>query len=466
MQNLKQNADTQNNAEIRKQIPDYVQWILQILEEHGFEAWCVGGCVRDILRGLTPHDWDVTTNALPQQVMSLFHGRAFPTGLQHGTVTIAKNHAHVEVTTFRCDGAYQDFRHPSSVTFTRSLSEDLRRRDFTVNAMAMNAHGQIFDPFGGQRDLQAKVLRCVGSPDERFHEDALRLMRGLRFAAVHELIPDTLTAESIHRNRELLSRIAPERIREELLQLLCGVRTTDVLRQFPDVISVFWPEITDMLNVPQHNPWHCCDLWEHTLHALDAAEQNNVVLRCTMLLHDVGKPRTFTMDEQGTGHFYRHGDVGCKMADAMLRRLKCSNAFRSQVVTLVEWHDRPVEATEKSVRRALAQLGEETFRLLLAVKRADNLAQAEWTHDAVQRQLDDTQRILEHLIHEKEICFTLRQLAVNGHDMMETGFHGREIGTVLNELLNRVIDGELSNERETLLSAARERYERSSADGN
>ena len=433
------------------EIPKYVKTVLEMLEEAGYEAWCVGGCVRDGLLGRIPGDWDVTTSAMPEETMAVFGGRAVPTGLQHGTVTVRADHKSVEVTTYRVDGAYHDHRRPDSVSFTHSLEEDLRRRDFTINAMAINLKGELRDPFGGQRDLKAGVLRCVGDPDQRFCEDALRILRGIRFAAVLGFDIDSETGKRIHQNRELLREIAAERIQVEVLKLLCGKNAAEILRQYPDVVGVFWPEVLPMVGFDQKNYHHCYDVWEHTLHAL-AVIPPEPVLRCAALLHDIGKPRCFTVDEKGVGHFYGHGSISREMANQMLRRLKCSTDFRETVVRLVDWHDRDIPRTDKSIRRALGKRGEPDLRRLIALKRADNLAQAPEFRDR-QLELDKAERILEKLL-EENACFSLKQLSVNGKDLTDMGLSGPSVGAVLKRLLDNVIEGELPNEREALLRQA------------
>jgi tRNA nucleotidyltransferase (CCA-adding enzyme) len=429
-------------------IPEFVRSVLETLEAAGHEAWCVGGCVRDSLLGRVPEDWDVTTSALPEETMAVFGVHAFPTGLQHGTVTVRADHKSVEVTTFRCDGDYHDHRRPDSVTFTRSLEEDLRRRDFTVNAIALNLRGDLRDPFGGQADLKVGVLRCVGDPDRRFEEDALRILRGLRFAAVLGFATEPKTSESIHRSRDLLNCIAAERIQVELFKLLCGKNAAAVLREYPDVIGVFWPEVLPMVGFDQKNVHHCYDVWEHSLHAVEAVPADPI-LRCAALLHDIGKPKCFTVDKAGVGHFYGHGAISTAMADRMLRRLKCATAFRETVTRLVDWHDRDIPRTDKSVRRALRILGEEDLRRLILIKRADNLAQAPEFHHR-QRELDKGEAILDKLLAQNA-CFSLKQLAVNGSDLMALGLSGPAIGKGLNALLDQVVNGELPNEREALL---------------
>ncbi len=430
-------------------IPEAVKKVLEVLESAGYEAWCVGGCVRDLLLGRRPEDWDVTTGALPEETLGLFGSRAFPTGLQHGTVTVRMEHCSVEVTTYRVDGPYRDHRRPEGVSFTRSLDEDLIRRDFTVNAIAMDLRGTLRDPCGGRGDLSRRLLRCVGDPNRRFEEDALRILRGLRFSAVLGFDIHEETEAAIHRGAGLLREIAAERIQTELFKLLSGQEAASVLRRYPDVLGVFWPEILPMVGFDQKNHHHCYDVWEHSLHAM-AAVPADPVLRCAALLHDVGKPECFTVDPEGTGHFYGHGAISRELADGMLRRLNCSTAFRETVVRLVEWHDREIPRTDKAVRRALGKLGETGLRQLIALKRADNLAQAAAYHDR-QAELDKGEAILERLLAE-DACFSLKQLAVNGKDLTEMGLSGPAVGQALHMLLEAVIDGRLPNEREALVS--------------
>lgn len=434
-------------------IPESVGEVMDRLESAGYQAWCVGGCVRDSLLGRTPGDWDMTTDALPQETMALFGERAIPTGLRHGTVTVRTETGPIEVTTFRVDGAYQDHRRPDSVQFTRSLEEDLRRRDFTVNAMAVDRRGQLQDPFGGRADLEAGVLRCVGEPERRFQEDALRILRGMRFASVLGFELEDATARGLHRCRELLGEIAPERIWKELLGLLTGANAPEVLRAFPDVMGVFWPEILDMVGFPQQNIHHCYDVWEHTLHALEAVPPQ-AELRLTVLLHDVGKPKCFTQDTQGNGHFYGHPAVSAAMAEEMLRRLRADNATRETVVRLVAWHDRNIPRTDAGVAKALSELGEQDLRRLLLVKRADNLAQAPAFRDT-QLEIRKAEMILDHLLAE-DACVSLKQLSVNGKDLTDLGLAGKAVGQTLQALLGAVIAGEVPNSRDALLKLAPE----------
>lgn len=440
------------------EIPENVQAVLKTLEAAGHEAWCVGGCVRDALMGRSPEDWDVTSSARPEETLALFGHRGLPTGLKHGTVTVKTEEGPVEVTTYRIDGTYRDHRRPETVAFSRSLDEDLARRDFTVNAMARNLRGELRDPFGGREDLRRGILRCVGEPDRRFQEDALRILRGLRFAATLGLGIEPGTAAAVRRNRDGLRNIAAERIQAEFFKLLPGKDAAEVLRGCPEAFGVFWPELLAMVGFRQRNRHHCFDVWEHTLHAL-AAAPGDLVLRCTMLLHDVGKPDSFTLDEQGVGHFYGHPAVSRDLADKMLRRLKCGTAFRETVVRLVEWHDRDIPRTDKSIRRALRILGEEDLRRLILVKRADNLGQAPAYWDR-QKELDKAEEILDKLLAE-DACFSLKQLALKGGDLLALGLSGPAVGKALEELLEKVIDGVLPNDREALLEHVRKNRETS-----
>ena len=433
-------------------IPDPVREILETLGAAGHGAWCVGGCVRDALLGREPEDWDVTTAALPEETMALFGDRAVPTGLRHGTITVRTAKRGVEVTTLRRDGIYRDHRRPEKVAFTDSLEEDLARRDFTVNAMALGLKGDLHDPLGGQEDLSAGILRCVGDPDRRFDEDALRMLRGLRFAAQLGFAIHPGTAAAIHRNRELLRDIAPERIWKELKRLLTGGCTAEVLREYSDVTGVFWPELLAMVGFEQRNHHHCHDVWEHTLHAL-AAVPPDLILRLTLLLHDIGKPNCFTVDELGSGHFYGHPAVSARMAEDMLCRLRAETVTRETVVKLVAWHDREIPRTRPGVIRALRRLGETDLRRLLAVKRADNLAQAP-AYRSVQREIDRVESILDCLLREGA-CVSRSQLAVNGRDLLEMGLSGPAVGAALEKLLDAVAEGEVSNDRSSLLAMAK-----------
>lgn len=438
-------------------IPREVCAVLQTLERAGHEAYIVGGCVRDILMGKPPHDWDVTTSALPEETMALFDHFAIPTGLRHGTVTVRSGKTACEVTTFRTDGDYPDHRHPAAVTFTRSLREDLQRRDLTVNAMAMDVHSTLHDPFGGQADIRRRVLRCVGEPERRFREDALRILRTLRFSATLGFAIEADTHRSLRERRDDLRYVAAERVREELTKLLCGADVLRVLLEDPQVLGVVLPEILPCVGFDQHNRHHCYDVWGHTAHAV-AAAPSDPVLRWAMLLHDLGKPSCFTLDDRGVGHFHGHHRPSAEMAETVCRRLRFDRAAAQQICMLVRYHDRPIPLTERAIRRAMNQLGVEGLRQLCAVKRADNLAQHP-DYRGRQREINEGEAIMDELLR-KDACFSLKQLAVNGWDMAALGLEGPAIGQMLQTLLEAVMDGAADNDRDALLALAKEKCSR------
>ena len=422
--------------------------VLRRLEAAGHEAYLVGGCVRDLLRGVTPHDCDITTSARPEEVLALFGGFAIPTGLQHGTVTVREGGGSFEVTTFRADGTYSDHRRPDSVRFSNSLEEDLRRRDLTVNAMAMDLRGKVYDFHGGAEDLKKGILRCVGEPAVRFDEDALRIMRALRFAATLLFSIEENTAAAMERCAPLLRHIAAERLREEMTKLLVGDGAADILVRYPRIFGVFLPEILPSVGFDQKNYHHLYDVWEHTARSVGNAPKD-ALLRWTMLLHDLGKPACFTVDEAGVGHFYGHDTLGAEMAAQITARLRFDKKTAARIELLIERHMRQIEPTEKAVGRVLRQLGEEALRQLLTVKRADAAAchpDFAWQTGG----LDAVEAVLEGLL-ARETCFTLRDLAVNGHDLMALGLKGQDIGRTLDTLLERVAEGELVNEKAALV---------------
>ena len=432
-------------------MPQEVCSLLARLESAGYQGWAVGGCVRDTLRGAVPSDWDVTTDARPERVMALFGERAIPTGLKHGTVTVCAGETHVEVTTFRRDGTYSDHRRPDAVQFSTSLEEDLARRDLTVNAMAMDLRGHICDPFGGQEDLSRRVLRCVGDPLRRLDEDALRIMRTLRFAAVLGFAIEPDTSAALHRRAPLLADIAAERILVEMNKLLTGEYMASVLLAYPDVLGVFLPELLPCVGFDQRNVHHCYDVWTHSVYAASAIAPD-AVLRWAMLLHDIGKPDCFTVDEHGTGHFYSHPARSAELAEAICRRLRMDKKSAQRIVTLVRWHDRDIPRTEKAVARAARQLGEDTLRQLLAVKRADNRAQSPLCRGRA-ADIDRAEAILDDLL-ARQSCFSLRELAVRGNDLTALGLRGPAVGEALQKLLDAVLDGSVPNERPALLALA------------
>lgn len=433
------------------EIPDGARNILQTLNSAGHEAYLVGGCVRDLLRGVEPHDWDICTSALPEETERCFADRrVIETGLKHGTVTVLEEGESYEITTYRTEGPYSDSRRPDYVRFVPNLEQDLARRDFTMNAIAMDLQGNLRDPYGGASDIKAGLIRCVGEPDQRFQEDGLRVMRALRFAAVFGYEIEERTARAVHENRAMLDRVAAERINAELCKLLVGQNAGEVLRQYPDVFCQFWPELGPLVTLEQNNPWHCWGGWEHTIQALEAAPVD-VTLRLAMLLHDIGKPACKSTDEKGIDHFCGHPTVSARLADEMLRTLKFDNKTRERVVLLVERHDAQLPPRSQVIRRWLNRLGPEAFFQLLEVKRADHMGQApEKVKDRL-TELDEIKAKAEQILAERQ-CLTLKDLAVNGRDVIAAGVTpGPEVGRVLEGLLEQVLSGKTPNSQSILL---------------
>ena len=413
--------------------------------------------MRDSLLGREPADWDLATSALPEQTEAALAGyRLVETGLKHGTVTALTDGGPVEITTFRTDGAYHDGRHPDRVAFVPSLEEDLARRDFTVNAMALAPDGTVIDLYGGQADLAAGLIRCVGEPSRRFGEDALRILRALRFASKLDFAIEPETARRALADRALLDRVSRERVMAELSGILTGPGAGRVLRQYGPVIFQVIPELAPQAGFDQKNPNHIHDIWTHTTMAVDAVEADPV-LRLTMLLHDVGKPPCFFTDEKGVGHFYGHARIGAQMADDILLRLRCSGEMRRQVVTFITWHDIEPPGTKKAMARLAAKLGEDTVRRLIQCWRADSADRAPAVRERNLAVIAWSEQALEQALAGEERCFSLRDLAVDGRDIMALGVpEGPAVGRVLKALFGRVLDGEVANRREELLAAARD----------
>ena len=438
-------------------LPAPVAELLARLKQAGFSAYAVGGCVRDSLMGLEPHDWDICTSALPEQMQEVFSGyRTVETGLKHGTLTVIADHLPYEVTTFRIDGDYTDHRHPDSVIFVDDLTRDLARRDFTVNAMAWSPDAGLQDPFGGQQDLSAKIIRCVGEPEQRFDEDALRILRALRFAAVYDFEIESSTASALRKMAPDLKRIAGERIREELLRLLCGKAAGRILRAYPEVLAEIIPEIRPMIGYDQRNHHHSYDLWEHTVRGIEGVPADPV-LRLTMLLHDTGKPVVRTTDEKGEGHYKGHPKVSEEIARRTAEALHLDNAFRDRLCTLVRHHDTPLRTengeinTDRSfLLRRLNKYGETDLRALFLIHRSDRIATGYTTTEREDIRLKERMDALDALLAEQP-CFTLKDLAVNGRDLTATGLKGKAVGETLQQLLEAVMDGAVPNEKEALL---------------
>lgn len=439
-------------------MPKNVDTAINLLQSAGFEAYAVGGCVRDSLLGKTPNDWDITTSAKPEDMKSVFiNFHCIDTGIKHGTVTVVIDGEPLEITTFRLDGEYEDNRHPKSVTFTSNLGADLGRRDFTVNAMAYSKMTGTVDLFGGQNDLKNKIIRCVGDPDRRFNEDALRILRALRFASALDFEIEEKTAQSLLKNCALLGNISEERIAKELLKLVCGKGAKRILTDFAPVLFESLPELQPMYKNSHDNPHHCYDIYEHTLIAVESIDPEPT-LRFAMLLHDCGKPAVKKFDENGVAHFYGHQRISAEISAQILARLKVSNKFRDEILFLVSNHDRweLYENTEK-MPRYLSKFGLDGVLKLLKVMRADVLAQSPEYRYRLD-QIADAEETAKNLAAQKP-CLSLSELQINGRTLMDIGIpQGRKLGAVLAQLLDEVIDGVTKNTQEALTTRAREIY--------
>ena len=425
-------------------------FVLERLEQRGFESWFVGGVVRDLLRGAEAHDSDLASAATPQDVIAAFpDDPVLTTGARHGTVTVVVDHVPVEVTTFRTETTYADSRHPDEVRFASKLEDDLSRRDFTVNAMALHPTRGLVDLFGGREDLRRGVIRCVGDPAERFREDALRILRALRFASKLSFCLDAATADAARRGKDSLSLLSRERVQSECTGLLCGENVRQVIVSYYDILSQPFPFLSAMAGFDQHNEHHCFDLLGHTA-AVVGAIAPVPRLRLAALLHDCEKPACFSLDADGVGHFYGHASRGAKTAETLLRGLKYDNATLARVPLLVKWHDAPLEETPRLLKRRLNQMGEDALRDLLALQRADTLGLAPRYHDRLAH-FDRLEAMLDEVLAQ-DACFSVKKLAVSGNDLKELGLRGREIGQAQRRLVDAVIDEKVKNEKDALLA--------------
>lgn len=436
-------------------MPSEVTYIIEVLEKAGYEAYAVGGCVRDSILNRQPDDWDITTSAKPEAIKQLFE-RTIDTGIAHGTVTVMKNHIGYEVTTYRIDGEYEDGRHPKEVTFTSDLLEDLKRRDFTINAMAYNDRVGLVDAFGGREDIERKKIRCVGDARCRFSEDALRMMRAVRFAAQLGYEIEEETRAAIKELSINLKKISAERIQTELVKLLTSTHP----EQFRDcyelgLTAVFFPEFDVAMNTSQNNPHHIYTVGEHILHSLNQVKEDKV-LRLSMLLHDIGKPSVLTKDEKGIDHFYNHHVLGEAMAKEILKRLRFDNDTINQVKKLVLCHDDEISCKPGKLRKYIAAIGPELFEKLLMVKAADAAAQSDYKREEKKQHLDDLWQGYKEIIEAKD-CLSLKQLAVTGKDLLEAGRKpGKSLGEELKLLLEHVLDYPEDNQKEILLNLIKE----------
>ena len=434
-------------------IPENVKIILKILNAAGHEAYIVGGCVRDAILGRTPEDWDITTSAMPEEVKALFV-RTIDTGIKHGTVTVLIKGEGYEVTTYRIDGEYEDGRHPKQVTFTRSLSEDLLRRDFTINAMAYHPETGLVDLFGGEEDLKAHIIRAVGVPDDRFDEDALRILRAIRFSAQLDFGIEPATLKSIADHAENLRLISAERIRVELTKTLVSNHPERfMLCHDTGITKVLFPEFDQMLAMPQENPWHCYNVGRHTMEVVKGVPADTI-LRWAALLHDVGKLWTKTIDEEGKAHFYGHAKKSAEFAGDFLRNLKFDNHTIDMVCLFARHHDAWFDGSDKVTRRVISRVGKENFPALLLIARADAMAKSEYAKTQLLPKYDAVEEGFHRIMAEKQ-CTSLKELAVNGGDLIKAGIKpGKEMGELLQSLLTHVIEYPEDNVKEVLLERA------------
>lgn len=436
-------------------IPTNIMSALELLSSHGFEAYVVGGCVRDAFLSKIANDWDITTSATPEEMKKVFADyRVIETGIKHGTLSVLINDEIIEITTMRVDGDYTDNRHPDSVEFTGDIHKDLSRRDFTVNAMAYNPATGLIDPFDGRGDIERKIIRCVGDPDRRFNEDALRIMRALRFACTLDFDIAPETAQSIIKNKVLLSNVAKERIRVELLKLLCGARVKDILLRFAPVFFEIIPELEDMYNFPQNTPFHIYDVWEHTVVSV-ANVPADPILRMTMLLHDLGKPSMHTIDENGQSHFKMHQSVSAEISRDILKNLRFSKLEQEEIYNLVLCHDLRLLGDLKQTVDLCVEYSPEFLLRLMPVFRADALAQSpEYQHETL-AQIAATEKIINKLLADN-VCLSLADLKINGNDLNALGIKGKSIGDTLAFILKKVAHGEINNDRDEILTYIKE----------
>ena len=436
-----------------------VKFILQKLQQTGYEAYLVGGCVRDKLMNRNVHDYDICTSALPQEVEDVFKEyRVIETGLQHGTVTVVLQNDSYEITTFRADGDYSDGRHPDSVSFVRNLKEDLLRRDFTMNAIAFDGENYV-DLFEGQDDINRKIIRCVGNANSRFQEDALRILRAMRFSSQLGFEIDDETKKAMHDNKELIRKVSFERITSELQKMLVGQNIYSVLHEFRDIIAVIIPEFVECFDFDQRNKWHIYDVYEHIIHSVQNVE-NDRILRLAMFFHDIGKPRTFFIDDEDVGHFYGHNKCGYDMCVNIMKRLKFDNDTIEKVSTLVLHHDRQIVASKKSIRKLFSQIGYDASFNLLKVKCADNLAQNKEMviENNTLKEISDINVLMLEVVNSND-CVDKKHLAISGDDLKSLGIEPSPLyKKIFDDILDKVMSDELQNNEDVLINYVLTQY--------
>lgn len=445
------------HSTFRLDIPTDVKTLIVYLWIAGYDAYVVGGCVRDRFLNKDPHDWDICTNATPEEVCKLMHEyglKTIETGIQHGTVTVVRNGENYEITTFRVDGEYSDNRRPDSVEFVGDVCDDLSRRDFTINAMAYNDDTGLVDPWGGYGDLCNRMVRCVRNPDDRFNEDALRILRALRFASMYGFKIEEETAAAIHRHKDLLKNVSAERIQSELTKLLCGEGVLDILLEYRDVMAVIIPELEPCVGFEQNNPFHLYTVYDHIAHAVDNYKGDDISIKMALLLHDIGKPECYTEDHNG-GHFHGHSVPSMRIAKDVMTRLKFDAKTRDEVVDLVLYHDSDIHPGTRTVRRWLNKIGYEMLVKLIYIKIADIMAHSEINQDSRITAIRDVAALSNQIVTEQQ-CFQIKDLAVNGHDIIQLGVEtGPMVGKVLNHLLDMVLDETIENDYDALLTEAK-----------
>ena len=432
-------------------IPGKCRFVFEKLNKNGYECFAVGGCVRDALMGRKPNDWDFTTNALPDEITECFKEyKTIEVGKDYGTIAVISEGETYEITTYRCDGEYTDSRHPDSVTFTKSITDDLKRRDFTINSMAYSPIEGLVDPFNGQSDLAKKLIRCTGNPDERFNEDALRILRALRFSSVLNFEIEAETSDAVFRCMNKLSFVHPNRLRKEFMGIIMGSSCADILLTYKDVVSVFIPEIKPMFDLAQNNPHHKYDVWRHTVAAMDNSVADEIV-KLAVFFHDIGKPDAKTTDDKGIDHFKKHQAISAEITRNVLTRLCFPNSVISDVCLLIKYHDERFRKFSYDIKRVLAAMGPELFQKLSLISFADIMGQSDYFREEKlsnrDKMLDESRRIIE-----SNECYSLSQLAVSGDDIISLGYSGKDVGIILNTLLKMVMKGDAENTKEDLIA--------------
>lgn len=435
-------------------IPEECRFIFDVLDSNGYECFAVGGCIRDKIRGVIPADWDFTTNALPEDIIRCFSEyKIIDVGKHFGTVCVISQGVQYEITTYRIDGEYSDSRHPDFVSFSSSIYDDLSRRDFTMNSIAYNDKLGFVDPFGGVEDILNSVIRCTGDPHNRFNEDALRILRAIRFSAKLGFSVDKTTYDAIFAQKDNLKLVHPMRLRKELSGLLMAENTAQVMDIYRDVLAVVIPELFPMFNLEQDNPHHKYDVWHHTLKALEHSPEVEII-RLALLFHDIGKPQTKTTDDRGIDHFKKHQAVSFDIAYNVLRRFGYPKETVASVCSLIKYHDERFPNINYDIRRVLSKIGPDLFNLLLEVSYCDIMAQSNYLREKKISHLNEVNREYNRIINSNE-CYSLSQLAVKGTDLAQMGFKGSAIGKALEVLLKQVIKGKTENTRDSLLASAK-----------